>query len=88
MPGGVAVDVSGAYFRGVPAPPDEGGRIIYANVRKWLTLFFGYATHDHLGRRNVFRVFGNVPVSIIHQHAALGLPSPASSAPLRADAAE
>ena len=63
MPEGVqtTVDVSAAYFHGEPTPPEEGGRIIYAKVCKWLALYFGYATHDHMGRRNILRIVGNVP---------------------------
>ena len=51
-------DVGGAYFNGIPIPPEEGGRASYAFVPTWLGAFGNYPTHDANGRRNLFRIWG------------------------------
>ena len=53
--------MGGAYFNGIPIPPEEGGRASYAFVPTWLGAFGNYPTHDANGRRNLLRIWGNMP---------------------------
>jgi hypothetical protein len=51
------IDISGAYFHGVPLPD----RSLYAVVPKWLCHYGPYPATDSRGRRNVLKIVGNMP---------------------------
>ena len=54
------LDVKGAYFEGKVPTPEQGGRVLYAPVPPGWDIF-GYPEYDEVGKRNYFRVVGNVP---------------------------